>query len=89
VRYDVFDPNTEAEGNDIGRGARANLTAADIAYSTLGLGAVYHWNEWIKFHLYYDMVRNEEINAAATGGLAPFKNDLNDNVTTLRMQVKF
>lgn len=89
VRYDVFDPNTEVDGEDIGRGARANLTAADIAYGTLGLGAVYHWNEWIKFHLYYDMVRNEEIHAAATGGLAPFKKDLNDNVTTLRMQVKF
>jgi hypothetical protein len=89
VRYDVFDPNTEVEGDDIGRGARANLTSADIAYATLGLGGVYHWNEWIKFHLYYDMVSNEEINAAATGGLAPFKNDLNDNVWTLRMQVKF
>ncbi len=88
-RYDIYDPNTEVDGNDIGRGARANLTANDIAYSTIGFGAVYHWDEWVKFQAYYDMVTNEEINSAATGGLVPFTKDLSDNVFTLRMQVKF
>jgi hypothetical protein len=43
----------------------------------------------VKFVAYYDMVKNEKVNAAATGSLAPYRNDLKDNVFTLRMQYKF
>ena len=38
---------------------------------------------------YYDMVANEEINSNATGGLATWEKDFDDNVFTFRMQVKF
>lgn len=89
ARYDSYDPNTNVDADDIGRGASSKLIAADIAYTTLGLGGVYHWDEYVKFVAYYDMVTNEEINSAATGSLAPFKKDISDNVWTVRMQVKF
>jgi phosphate-selective porin len=89
LRYDVFDPNTDAAGSDIGLAGK-NLSIGDIRYSTLGLGAVYHWDENVKFTLYYDMVSNETVNAAvaATSALAPFKNDVKDNVLTFRIQCK-
>ncbi len=88
VKYDVLDPNTDVDGGDIGA-AGSNLTVGDIKYSTLGLGWIYHWDANVKFTLYYDMVTNEQVNAAATGSLVPFKQDFKDNVFTMRMQYKF
>lgn len=88
ARYDVYDPNTDAKNTDIGaKGTKFNST--DIAYGTVGLGLIYHYDENVKFTGYYDMVTNEEVNAAATGALAPYKSDIADNVFTFRMQVKF
>jgi hypothetical protein len=90
VKYDVFDPNTDVTGDQIGAaGNSSKLTATDLKYSTLGLGLVHHWDANIKFVLYYDMVTNETVNAAGAGSLIPYKNDLKDNVFTLRMQYKF
>ncbi len=88
AKYDIFDPNTKVEGKEVGT-AGSNLTAADLAMTTLGLGGIYHWDENVKFVAYYDMVTNEEANASATGTLAPWTTDLNDNVFTFRVQVKF
>ncbi len=88
VKYDVLDPNTDVDNNDIGA-AGSNFNVADIKYSTLGLGWIYHWDANVKFVAYYDIVTNEKINPAATGSLAPFKDELRDNVFTLRMQYKF
>lgn len=87
VKYDVFDPNKDVEGNDIGAGNA--LSTGDIKFSTLGLGWIYHWDSNIKFVLYYDMVKNEKVNSAASGSLAAYKDDINDNVLTLRLQYKF
>lgn len=94
LKYDVFDPNTEIEGSDIGKkgtgeGKVAAFNANDIKYSTLGLGWIYHWNGNVKFTAYYEIVKNEEINSAATGALAPFTKDVKDNVFTFRAQYKF
>ncbi len=88
VKYDVFDPNTDVEGSDIGA-AGSNLTVADIKYSTLGIGWIYHWDANVKFTFYYDIVTNEKVNSAATGSLAPFTDDVKDNVLTVRIQYKF
>jgi len=88
AKYDVYNPNKDVTANDIGAPG-SNLNAADIKFSTLGLGWVYHWDANVKFTLYYDWVWNEKVNSLATGSLAPFKNDLEDNVLTLRMQYKF
>jgi len=89
LKYDEFDPNTDVQGGDIGAPGR-NLTAADLKYTTLGIGWIYHWDANVKFTFYYDMVTNEKVNASATTtALLPFKEDIKDNVFTIRMQYKF
>lgn len=88
VKYDVFDPNTDVEGSEIGRSG-AGLGAGDLKYTTLGLGWIYHWNANVKFVAYYEMIKNEEANAQASGSLAAYKEDVKDNVFTLRVQYKF
>lgn len=88
VKYDVFDPNTDIEGAQIGA-AGTGHSAADVRYSTLGLGWIYHWDANVKFVLYYDIVKNEAVNGAASGSLAALRSDLKDNVMTARMQYKF
>jgi hypothetical protein len=88
VKYDVLDPNTDVEGAQIGAPG-AGHTIADVKYSTLGLGWIYHWDANVKFVAYYEIVRNEKVNNSAAGALAPLRGDLSDNVTTLRMQYRF
>ncbi len=90
LRYDVFDPNSDVEGNDIGVAGK-NLAIGDIKYSTLGLGWLYHWDENVKFTFYYEVVSNQKVNSAvaATNSLSPFKDDVKDDVFTLRIQYKF
>lgn len=83
VKYDVYDPNTEVEGSDVGQAANGKLGSADLEYRTLGLGLLYYWDSNVKLTAYYDMIMNEEASAGA------FSKDLNDNVLTLRAQVKF
>jgi len=88
LKYDVLDPNRDVQGTDIGAPG-SNLTPADIKFSTLGIGWIYHWDTNVKFIAYYDIVSNETVNDNATGALAAFKHDGKDNVLTLRMQYKF
>ena len=88
IKYDVLDPNTDVQGNDIGKPG-TNLTIADIKFSTLGIGWIYHWDANVKFLFYYDLVMNEKVNSGTNGSLAPYKDGLKDNVFTLRMQYKF
>jgi len=87
VKYDWYDPNTEVAGADINTigvtSANGKLGAADIKYTTLGLGLVYHWDNNVKIMAYYDMVTNEVTN------VNNYKRDLPDNVFTLRLQYKF
>jgi hypothetical protein len=75
-KYDVFDPNTNLEGSKVTNGA-------DIKYSTVGGGLIYHWDENVKLMAYYDKVHNE------TTSVALFNKDVNDNVFTFRIQYKF
>jgi len=97
LKYDVFDPNTDVTGNDIGKvGGNTKLGWADIKYTTLGLGWIYHWDANVKFVLYYDMVTNEKINSAATSSTLVngssdlmYKNDIHDDVVTFRVQYRF
>jgi hypothetical protein len=88
LKYDLLDPNTNVDGADIGAPG-SNLTAADIKYFTLGIGWIYHWDANVKFLLYYDNVMNEKVNPSASGALASYKDDIKDNVFTVRMQYKF
>jgi hypothetical protein len=92
VKYDVYDPNTKVSGNQVGATPTTGVAtnAADIAYSTLGVGVNYRFNSNVKIIAYYDMVRNETttiLNNPST--LTDLSADRKDNVFTLRVQYKF
>ncbi len=75
-KFDSFDPNTDLAGKKV-------KSTADMRYSTVGTGLIYHYNENVKLMAYYDMVKNEETSVTY------FDKDVNDNVFTLRIQYKF
>lgn len=81
-KYDWYDPNIKVSKTEIGK-AGTNLTPADIKFSTIGVGYVFHLNSQTKFIFYYDFVDNEitRLNGYAT--------DLKDNVFTCRLQFRF
>jgi hypothetical protein len=89
AKFDSYDPNTDVAGS--GFTLSGNLTPADLRFSTFGLGLVHHWNEYVKFVAYYEWVSNETVGPAAAPNstLAPYTEDLKDNVLTLRMQIRF
>ncbi|MBC7874415.1 MAG: porin, partial [Ferruginibacter sp.] len=82
LKYDWYDPNIKVEILEIGKPG-TNLTVADIRFSTLGLGYVYHINSQTKLLFYCDFVKNE------TTQLAGYTADLKDNVLTFRLQFRF
>lgn len=80
AKLDWYDPNIKVSGKEIGA---TNLTVADIKYTTAGLGLTKYFTDNLKMLAYYAIVRNEE--TMLTG----FTGDIDDNVFTLRMQVRF
>ncbi|MBX2930878.1 MAG: porin [Chitinophagaceae bacterium] len=82
IKYDWFDPNTKAKGKQIGVPS-STLTAADIKYSTLGLGYINYISNNVKLMLYYAKVWNEKTN------LAGYTKDVKDDVFTCRLQFWF
>ncbi len=82
LKYDWYDPNIKVQKTDIGK-AGTNLTAADIKYTTLGIGYAYYFNPQTKIIFYYDLVRNES--TTLSGNTA----DLKDDVFTCRLQFRF
>jgi hypothetical protein len=88
AKYDVYDPNTDISGNQIGTSSKISKTkastSADLKYSTLGLGVIYAYTPNIKLTAYYDIVKNE-----TSANLKGYTGDLKDNVLTLRLQYKF
>lgn len=82
IKYDWYDPNIRISGSEIGQpGTR--FTSADIRFGTLGLGYLYRFNENLKSTLYYEIVNNELTQ------LPEYKNDVPDNLLTIRMQFRF
>lgn len=82
VKYDWYDPNTKVKKDDIGRPG-TNINAANIKYSTLGLGYIYYMNDNLKLVLWYDKVMNEKTQ------LAGYTGDVKDDVFTCRLQFRF
>jgi hypothetical protein len=82
VKYDWFDPNIKASEAEIGK-LGTNLTAADIKFSTLGIGYVYHFNPQTKIIFYYDFVKNEITQVSG------YTKDLKDNIFNCRLQFRF
>ena len=60
-----------------------NLTAADVKFSTLGIGYAYYFNPQTKIIFYYDLVKNERTN------LPGYTADQKDDVVTCRLQFRF
>ena len=87
AKYDVYDPNTDIQAGDFIPGS--GLTVADLKHSTLGLGLVYHWDENIKLVLYNEFVRNEKVPSNSPSSLAPYRDDVRDDVLTFRIQYRF
>jgi len=82
LKYDWYDPNIKVSKSEIGK-AGTNLTAADIKFTTLGVGYVYQLNAQTKLVLYYDFVTNEKTQ------IAGYTSDLKDNILTCRLQFRF
>ncbi len=82
-KYDVYDPNTDVDGQNQVK------MAADMKYSTVGTGLVYHILENVKLMAYYDIVKNEHMNETSAAKTPWLSKELNDNVFTLRVQYKF
>ena len=82
IKYDWYDPNIKVKKMEIGKSG-TNLTAADVKFSTLGVGFIRHLNSQTKLILYYDIVKNE------TAQLTGYTTDLKDNVLTFRLQFRF
>ncbi|MER3470247.1 MAG: hypothetical protein C4330_02675 [Chitinophagaceae bacterium] len=81
LKYDWYDPNTKVNGTQIANGS--NLTAADIKFSTVAFGVTHYITPALKILAYYDVIKNEST------GMDGFKTDVQDNVFTLRMQLRF
>lgn len=82
VKYDWYDPNSKVTKNEIGIPG-TGFSGADVKYSTLGLGYLYHITPNVKWLLYYARVRNEITQ------LAGFTQDIDDDVFTIRLQFRF
>ena len=82
VKLDWYDPNRWASGTDIGA-AGGNLNAADLRYTTLGMGYIFYHSESLKFTLWYDRVTNEKNRLPGLIG------DIDDDVFTARVQFRF
>jgi hypothetical protein len=82
LKYDWFDPNTAVSGKQIGA-TGSNLRAADIKYSTIGVGYNFYMSEHIRWVFYYDHITNE---STQLGG---FQKDIADDVFTCRLQFRF
>lgn len=81
VKYDWYDPNTKVSGKTIS--STNGFSTADIRYSTLGTGFIYHISPFLKAVLYYDHVTNE------TTHITGFDKDLADDVLTVRLHYRF
>lgn len=82
LKYDWYDPNTKVSKTQIGR-AGTNLTAADIKFSTIGIGYGFQLNPETRLIFYYDIVKNELTE------MAGYKTDLKDNILTCRLHFRF
>lgn len=82
IKYDFYDPNTRAKESQLGKPG-TNFSAADIRFSTLGVGYSYYINPQTRLILYYDFVKNEHTQ------LTGYKFDLKDNILTCRLQFRF
>ena len=78
----MYDPNTKISGDELGK--MKSTSAADIAYTTIGLGYNYRLNANVKLTAYYDMVRHE-----TSANLKGYDDQIAQDMFTARVQIKF
>lgn len=88
AKYDWYDPNTDVKGTEVGMTTKISQTGVatnvnDIKFSTLGLGAIWRFDQNMKIVAYYDMVKNEKTSVKG------YYTDIKDNVVTIRLQYRF
>ncbi len=76
-KYSYLDPNTEISGNSV-----SNKT--DLNVSTFGVGGLWNISSVVRLQAFYEINRNE-----TSEQIAQYKNDVCDNLFTLRLQYKF
>lgn len=81
VKYDLYDPNTEVSGDEIGLNG---TDKGDVAYNTMGVGMLWRASNSIRLQAYYEFVNNEK-----SINLKGYDDNIKDNVFTLRLQFKF
>ena len=77
----VYDPNNKVDDSEIG--TDNNTSAGDIKFSTLGYGFTYLFNTRVKVTAYNERVINSPTQ------LADYRNDIRDDVFTLRLQYRW
>ena len=83
VKYDVYDPNTEVEGDEVGR-THSLTSKTDLYQSTLAVGALWRINKNLRAQAYYEFKANEK-SIHVDGYTA----NREDDMFTLRLQYKF
>lgn len=105
VRYEWYDPNTKVKGTEIKssdkNGNLTFLSPADIKYQIIQAGIGYKFTKNIKISFHYDHVINEktaiepvpfnndQINSSFIYPNSGWKNDVKDDVITMRLQIGF
>ena len=82
AKYEWYDPNTQLSSEDFVVGT--SFKSAELKYQMLGIGYVNHWDENVKFMIYYNIIKNE-----SAAGINGFEKDKLDNVFTVRLQYRF
>jgi hypothetical protein len=104
-RYEWYDPNTDVKGNQISlvdvNGGLTNMSPADVKYQIIQAGIGYKITKNIKVSFHYDHVKNERtliepvpfnndlINASFIYPNSGWKEDVKDDILTLRLQIGF
>jgi predicted porin len=82
AKLDWYDPNRDVAGTELGSSG-TNFSGADVKFTTTGIGVTHYFTEKLKALVYYDVVRNEKT------ALSDYRQDIRDNVLTIRIQMRF
>lgn len=95
VRYDVYDPNTDVSGDEIGdklaNNKKGNATSkTDLAYDSWYFGLNWFATGNLKFTVGYDLIANETTkNLNSPVPASNFSEEIKDDVVTLQGQFAF
>lgn len=85
-KYDHADPNSDVKGDELGKSVSTGVktNATDIQYTIYSTGINFLFTENLKLMVFHDFVKNE-----TSSNLSNYGQDLNDDLTTIRVQYKF